>query len=261
MRRPTRLDYAYAVGRVRALECQLISKPVFMEAAEEEEFPSALKVLFEAGQFQEQKLEIQNSEQLDEFLEKEQQALDRLMSEILLEEEIREIVAEESTLEEMLPLSETLNYLFITDYLRHRIDLGNLKILSRVKYLDLSRNRLEMILTRGGFLDAGFFLDGFDLAFGEVGDRLKASSYQPIWVRGTDELLERETFLVLEREQENFLMRYLRKAKYIVFGPEPVFAYTLAKKKELQLIRLLGVGKINRVPAEIIKERISDTYV
>ncbi len=261
MRRPARLDYAYSVGRVRALECQLVSKPVFMEAAEEKEFVSALKVIFEAGQFKEEKIEIHNSEQLDEFLEKEQQVLDRFTSEILLEDEIRKIAAEERALEEMLTLSETLNYPFITDYLRHRIDLGNLKVLCRIKYLGLPQNRLEMILMQGGFLEASFFLDVFDLSFGEVGDRLKASSYQAVWDRATDELLDRETFVVLEREQENFLMRYLKKAKYIVFGPEPVFAYILAKKRELQLIRFLGVGKLNQVPAEIIRERISETYV
>ena len=261
MRKPSRLDYAYAVGRVRALESKLVSRPVFMEAAEEEEFPSALKVIFDAGQFQEQKVEIQNSEQLDEFLEKEQQVLDRLMSEILLEEKIRKIVTEENLPGKILPLSEALNYPFITDYLRYRIDLGNLKILCRAKYLDLPRNRLEMILMKGGFLDVGFFLENFELSFGEVGDKLKASSYQPIWIRATDELVDRETFIVLEREFENFLMFYLKKAKYVVFGPEPVFAYILAKKRELQLIRFLGVGELNQVPAEIIKERISDTYV
>jgi V/A-type H+-transporting ATPase subunit C len=56
-------------------------------------------------------------------------------------------------------------------------------------------------------------------------------------------------------------MIYLRKAKYIVFGPEPVFAYALAKKRELQLFRLLGVGKLNQIPAEMLKQRMSETYV
>ncbi len=56
-------------------------------------------------------------------------------------------------------------------------------------------------------------------------------------------------------------MIYLRRAKYIVFGPEPVFAYVLAKKRELNLLRLVGVGKINQIPADLLKRRISETYV
>ncbi len=261
MKKPSRLDYAYAIGRVRALESSLVSRPVFLEAAEQDEFLSALKVIFDAGLFREQKIEIQNSEQLDEFIEKEEQDLKSLMSEILLEEKIREIVDGENLPGKMLPLSEGLNYLFITDYLRHRVDLGNLKILCRAKYLELSRQRFETMLMKGGFLEVEFFLESYELSYAEVGDRLKASSYHSIWLQATDELVDRETFIVLERELENFLMHYLQKAKYVVFGPEPVFSYILAKKKELQLIRLLGVGKLNQVPAEIIKERISDTYV
>jgi V/A-type H+-transporting ATPase subunit C len=46
-----------------------------------------------------------------------------------------------------------------------------------------------------------------------------------------------------------------------VFGPEPVFSYGLAKRRELSLVRLLGVGKINQIPTPILKERISETYV
>jgi vacuolar-type H+-ATPase subunit C/Vma6 len=261
MRKPSRLDYAYSVGLVRALESRLVSRPVFMEAAEEEDFPSALKVIFDAGHFRDTMLEIRDSEQLDEFLESEELDLGRLMSEILLEKEVGQLVAQENVPGKMLPLSEELDYPFFTNYFRHRIDLGNLKIFCRIKYQELPVEKIEVMLIKGGFLEAGFFIESFDLSFGDVGDRLKASSYRLIWTQATDELMERETFIVLEREFENFLMAYLKKAKYIVFGPEPVFGYILGKKKELQLIRLLGVGKLNQVPAGILKERISDTYV
>jgi V/A-type H+-transporting ATPase subunit C len=46
-----------------------------------------------------------------------------------------------------------------------------------------------------------------------------------------------------------------------VFGPEPVFGYGLGKMRELQMVRLLGIGKINQIPPEVLKERISQTYV
>jgi len=65
----------------------------------------------------------------------------------------------------------------------------------------------------------------------------------------------------LERGIEDLLMNYLREAKKIVFGPEPVYAYGLARKRELSLIRLVGVGKLNGIPAGLIKERVSETYV
>ena len=261
MSRMSRLDYAYAVGRVRALENHLVARPSFLEAAEEKDLSSALKIIFDAGKFHREKIDIEDSEQLDEFLEKEESALLGLVSSILHEKEIERIVLGVDLPDKTLDLSQELKVPFITKYLRYKIDLGNLKIFCRAKYLELSLDKLEELLAKGGFLDVNVLLEGFDLSYGEIGERLLASAYYSAWILATDELVENETFIVLEREFETFLMIYLRKAKYIVFGPEPVFAYALAKKKELQLLRLLGIGKLNQIPAEMLKLRMSETYV
>ena len=37
--------------------------------------------------------------------------------------------------------------------------------------------------------------------------------------------------------------------------------FGLAKKKEIHLVRLVGLGKMLKIPVELIKERISATYV
>jgi len=261
MRTMSRLDYAYAVGRVRALENYLVAKPSFMEAAGEKNLSSALKIIFDAGQFHQEKIEIEDSEKLDEFLEKEESVLLGLVLSILREKGIEKIVLGVDQPDRALKLSQELKIPFITKYLRHKIDLGNLKIFCRAKYLELSLDKLEGLLLKGGFLDVKVLLESFDLSYGEIGEKLLASAYHSAWILATDELVENETFIALEREFENFLMIYLRKAKYIVFGPEPVFAYALAKKRELQLFRLLGVGKLNQIPAEMLKQRMSETYV
>ncbi len=261
MSRTSRLDYAYAVGRVRALERKLVSKPAFTEAAEEKDLPSALKIIFDAGEFHQEKIEIQNSEQLDKFLEHEESALQALISNLLSDKEIEKIVIGAERPDETLILSQKLGYPFITDYLRHKIDLGNLKIFCRAKYLELSLENWVALLCEGGFLDTQVLRESFDLSFGEVGEKLHASSYHSVWIVATDELLEKETFIALEREFADFLMIYLKKAMYIVFGPEPIFAYAQAKKMELRLVRILGVGKINQIPANTLKERMSETYV
>ncbi len=261
MSKVSRLDYAYAVGRVRALEKGLVAKPFFLEAAEENDLVSALKIIFDAGKFHQEKVEIQGSEQLDEFLETEDSVLLTLASSILREKQIERIVLGADRPDELIPLSREMNLPFITDYLRHKIDLGNLKIFCRAKYLGLSPDKLEGLLLEGGFLDRHVLREGFGRSFGEMGERLQVSAYYSAWIMATDELVEKETFIALDREFENFLMIYLKKAKYIVFGPEPVFAYVQAKKRELQLLRLLGVGILNQIPAEMLRQRMSETYV
>ncbi len=261
MNRMSRLDYAYAVGRIRALENYLVARPSFVEAAEEKDFFSALKIIFDAGQFHQEKIEIEDSEKLDEFLEKEEAALQDLVSSLIHEKEIEKIIFGVDQPALALELSRELKVPFITEYLRHKIDLGNLKIFCRSKYLELSLDKLKGLLLKGGFLDVNILLDSFTLSYGEIEEWLIASAYYSAWTLATDELVENDTFIVLEREFENFLMAYLKKAKYIVFGPEPVFAYAMAKKRELQLFRLLGVGILNQIPAEMLKQRMSETYV
>lgn len=261
MKKPSRLNYAYAVGRVRVLENKLVERAVFSEASEEGNFSSALKVIFDAGNFSEEMVKIKDSDGLDEYIEREEKNLYCLMSEILLEEDILKIFLEESRPDKAMSIAERNNYSFIKDYVRHKIDLGNLKMFCRVKYTGLSRKRFEAMILKGGFLDEETLLQNFDLSFAEIGEKLQATPYKDLWIRATDVLEEQETFIELERGIEDFLLAYLKKAKYIVFGPEPIFAYGLAKKRELSLVRLLGVGKINQIPTDILKERISETYV
>jgi vacuolar-type H+-ATPase subunit C/Vma6 len=261
MKRPSRLSYAYAVGRVRALEKDLVDKAVFQEALEERDFANALKLIFDAGNFSEELIQIKDSTELDTFLEKEEEDIDRLLSEILLDEELMRIYRTDESPDKALAVAERSGYPFVQDYVRHRIDLGNIKIFFRAKYLGLPEDRLEVLVLRGGFVSEEFFLRNFALSLAEVGEELQTSPYKNLWTRAADALGERETFVELERGIEDFLMAYLKKAKYIVFGPEPVLAYGLAKKRELSLVRLIGVGKFNRIPDELLKERIGETYV
>lgn len=261
MKRPSRLDYAYAVGRVRALENNLIPRALFWESAEAKDLSSTMKAIFDAGAFLKENPEIQTTEELDEFLANEEENLTHLISELLLEDDIFRIVMMEDRLGAVYPLVKSLEYAFIRDYIRHKIDLSNLKILSRVKYAGLPKEQLERQIVAGGFLEEKLLLDGFELTFTKMGERLYTTPYGKVWNRAVDALEERETFVSMECGIEDFLMKYLQKAKHIVFGPEPIFAYALARKRELRLVRLLGAGKLNKIPPEILKERISETYV
>jgi ADP-heptose:LPS heptosyltransferase len=68
MSKPSRLDYAYAVGRVRALERYLIPQAVFREVSETTNFTAALKVIYDAGRYPEDLIKARHSEDLDAVL-------------------------------------------------------------------------------------------------------------------------------------------------------------------------------------------------
>jgi V/A-type H+-transporting ATPase subunit C len=261
MKPRSRLDYAYSVGRVRALERGLISSSVLREAADQKDYRSAVKVVADAGVFFHDWADIRDVSQLDEFLEYEDAETNKSIEELLLNQEFFRILEMSDRPEDALTDAEKADIMFMADYFRHSIDLGNLKTFLRLKYLGFPVDRLKDRITRGGLIEEKTFIDNFELSFSEFGEKLHASPYQDVWERATDVLNQEETFVMMERGFEDFLMNYLRRARYIVFGPEPVFAYALARKRELKLIRLVVNGMMNQIPAGMIKQRISKTYV
>lgn len=261
MRRASRLDYAFAVGRVRALEKYLVSRAVFREAVGTADFSSAIKVVFDAGRFPEKLIDITNSDELDSFLVQEQKDLQTEIAELLLEIELLDLMSEEHRPDRLLTLAQRAGYPFLIDHMRHRVDLGNLKMVLRLKYMGLPGDKFASHMMEGGFLEESSLLQNFDLPYTEFGEMLHSSPYRELWDAAVEKLEEEESFVAFERGMEDLLMRHMRKARYIVFGPEPVFAYGFARQRELNFIRILGVGKLNRIPSEILRERLGDTYV
>jgi vacuolar-type H+-ATPase subunit C/Vma6 len=261
MKKVSRLDYAFAVGRVRALEKHLVSRAVFREAVNTVDFSSAIKVVFDAGRFSEELIDITNSEELDSFLVQEQKGLQAEIAELMFEKELLDLVFDEYRPDLALALAQRAGYPFLIDYMRHRIDLGNLKIVLRLKYAGLPGDKFASHMMTGGFLEESTLLQNFELSYAEIGERLHSSPYRELWDDAFEKLEEQESFVAFERAMEDFLMKHVRKARYIVFGPEPVLAYGIARKRELSFIRILGVGKLNRIPSDILGERLGDTYV
>lgn len=66
---------------------------------------------------------------------------------------------------------------------------------------------------------------------------------------------------MLEKLIDNYIMNMMRDAKIIPFGVEPVIAYIYAKETEIKIIRIIMVGKLNNIAAEVIRERLRDIYV
>jgi V/A-type H+-transporting ATPase subunit C len=56
-------------------------------------------------------------------------------------------------------------------------------------------------------------------------------------------------------------LEYLRRAKLVAFGIEPLVAYVHAKENELRIIRTIMVGKLNNVEPNVIKESLPRVYL
>ena len=69
------------------------------------------------------------------------------------------------------------------------------------------------------------------------------------------------SFAAFERWCDDQVMEQIRPAKTKPFGPEPLAAYLLARETEIQAVRILLSVKHNRLPADILRERLREMYV
>ena len=65
----------------------------------------------------------------------------------------------------------------------------------------------------------------------------------------------------IEKELDNLNVKLIKKYKNVNYGIEPVVTYVLAKEYEMKAIRLIITGKINKIPNDVIRERLREIYV
>lgn len=150
---------------------------------------------------------------------------------------------------------------FMEGLIVRQIDLANLKIFTRVKRMKKDRKFLHKVLLPGGTISSERLAALLDEPFDALCAQLAVSDYAKVISEGMRDWLERGTAARLEKLSDDFITDYLRRDKGSPFRLEPLINYLWSKEIELKNIRLILVGKINRLPAGAIRERIRNVYV
>jgi V/A-type H+-transporting ATPase subunit C len=119
-------------------------------------------------------------------------------------------------------------------------------------YQKESLENLKINLIEGGYIPKVEFINLFGKA--------RIDFYSEVLKEGISQIEKDGDFSVLEREIEDYLINLIRPAKYMFFGPEPVFGYCLAKENELKSLKLIFLAKINNLPNLEIQERLASAY-
>lgn len=258
-------DYIFAVAKIRTLEKHLIGNDAFEQAAQLEA-GAALRLLAEAGQYGDALARAQTSGELEAALENSLGALKRLIQVLLLDRSLWPLL-EMKSLKDMAAIFQDYPNLFINDYIRHLIDMHNIKTYLRLLVLNEPQTVLEKQISLEGFISRHVFLQSYTAGLGTFISKLKyihkhgqIIDYSHYFQTAMEKVLQERSFAALEKNQADFLISQLSQAKRIPFGPEPVLAYYFARRNEISLIRLLILGKMNRVRDEMIKERANAAY-
>lgn len=260
-----RENYAFAIGKIRALENFLIKQEVFAQALEAD-LQEALRLFVESDLYSEELLHIKDSQQLENVLDKELLRLKTLVSDLILDKELIRLL-EIDTLKCIEDILKVYPSKFLAEYLRHLIDLHNIKSFLRLYLLKEPQEKLEAVLACEGFMKKEVFLKLYSQDLTILLNRLEYVHEDSRIIDYTNYLgeairkAEREnSFVALEKASHDFLMQALKPAKYLSFGPEPILAYYFAKVNEMNLIRMIVLAKLNAVPLDLVKERLNTVY-
>lgn len=172
-----------------------------------------------------------------------------------------DIIVDKYFYSHMNSIVKSMNSKFMTEYMEMVIDLTNLKTVLRVKKLNKDKTFLKEVLLDNGKLSLGIFFEILSSNIEDIPNRFARTSYNKVVSDSVSEYLNTNSLSALEKNIDNFIMQYVRNAKFISLGVEPVFAYLYAREAEMKNLRIVLAGKHNNVDKNIIKERLRDNYV
>lgn len=162
---------------------------------------------------------------------------------------------------EMISISKEINDKFLDKYIRTMADLTNIRTLLRVKKQNKGRDFFLSVMLPGGSISKDKLIALINESVENISSKLSYTDYSEILKLGVEEYSKTGSVSLLEKLSDNYIMKLMREAKYVSFGLEPVIAYIYAKENEIKLIRIIMVGKLNNIAAEVIRERLRDAYV
>ncbi len=183
----------------------------------------------------------------DFMLNRDPQIIDLLLDQVLYEQLIDSAREYESE--------------FLEGLFTRQIDLNNLKTLLRIKRMGLNRDFLARVLLPNGSIALDKLTAMIEEPEESLISMLALSDYADLVNEGVREWTEKGSASLLEKLSDNFITAYLRESKWVPFGIEPLVGYLWAKEIEIKNIRIVLVGKINKLPAESIRERMRDVYI
>lgn len=150
---------------------------------------------------------------------------------------------------------------FITGYIELKIDVANLKSFIRAKEMKKPWDFFSKIYIDGGKIPERLFINNYDETPEQFSDRLEAYDLSTLMQESSQMLKDTGRFTVLEKLCDNLLVEYMKRSKYVAFGIEPLVGYLVGKENEVKAVRIIMAGKLAGISADLIRERMRETYV
>lgn len=172
-----------------------------------------------------------------------------------------DVIIDRGTYNHMLFIAKKSGMDYIVNTVKLMIDMINVKAFIRIKLQERGRDFMEKIFLEGGHLDKDLFLNNMNDPLESFASRISHTDHFK-WVKGgIEEYIKAGDVGSIEKYGDNFIIAYIKDAKYVSFGPQPIIAFIIASENEIKMLRIILASKRNDVSPEAIRERLRDVYV
>ena len=149
---------------------------------------------------------------------------------------------------------------FLEEYACRTIDLINLRTFWRVQLVGWPEEKLAANLIPGGAIEPSFFLGEFATPISDLVPKVRDEAYRKILREALRAHQSKADLSALDKLADDFLIEFLRQAKYYCFGLEPLVGYIAAKENEVMRLRIILYGKERALPADALRELSRISY-
>lgn len=140
-------------------------------------------------------------------------------------------------------------------------DITNIKMFIRARTLNKAWDFIKKLLLEDGTIPEEVFFKNSDKPVDSFVEEIRYSRYGDTVYRGWEQFRIKRNSSAIEKKLDDYLMEFIRRAKMVTMGVEPLIAYLFAKEAEIRNVRIIMTGRINKLPVELIRERLREVYV
>ncbi len=165
-------------------------------------------------------------------------------------------VVERAAFEDLAKTARVSKSRALKDLSRLMIDVANARAAIRARRQERPVAELAEGLFRGGSLKTDAIVESYALPFREFVETIAAMPA----LKGVDAAALADA-ASLDVVLDNLVSRFLRHARAVQFGPEPVIAYVMAREAEVTAVRTLLIGRLAGLDREALRSRLRELYV
>lgn len=161
----------------------------------------------------------------------------------------------------LVRISQSENDERMEEAVKRQIDVFNISTTLRSYLMGQPTGFMSAVLQEGGTLSIQRLLTEIGHSLEDFFAYLEQTSYRSLLEGVYSEIKEKKTLTQLNIRQDNFMMERLKEEKITPFGPQAIVGFLFAKEIELKNLRMILIGKINKIPDEILQSRVRESYV